>query len=141
MMYNGIGNGMSGGIGGGFNNDLNGSIQKTEKQPAFLEPLKAVINPAWLFVGVLGLAVYAVYAVVKSGKKPEKKSPSNGSATVETTVDDDETDASDPYESMSDEEFQKEMIRQTMSELGKRSGTARARKKQTEKVHGEKHSI
>jgi hypothetical protein len=43
----------------------------------------------------------------------------NGLETVENTV-----------ENMDDEALQKEMIRQTMSELGKRSAAARARKKQ-----------
>lgn len=45
-------------------------------------------------------------------------SSTNGSDTVETTV-----------QNMSDEALKKEMIRQAMSELGKRSAAARARKK------------
>ncbi len=38
-------------------------------------------------------------------------------------------DVSDPYESMSEEELQKELIRQAMSELGKRSAAVRMKKK------------
>ena len=117
-------------------NGINNGIQQTAKQPALLAALAAV-NPAVLAVGVVGVAVFALFT---SGKKDKKKSPpavekasvqqlSNGSVTVQQTVNNGKTDSSDPYESMSEEELQKELIRQAMSELGKRSAAARARKK------------
>ena len=132
MIYNGIGNGMNSGIGGG--------VPQAAKQPSFLAALLSAVDPEWLLIGVGGLALYAIFA---GGKKDKKKSPPavekasvgqlpNGSATAKATaqsaVNKDEVDVSDPYESMSEEELQKELIRQAMSELGKRSAAARARK-------------
>ncbi len=65
-------------------------------------------------------------------KTPVQRLP-NGSATAKATVqpiaNKGKMDVSDPYESMSEEELQKELIRQAMSELGKRSAAVRMKKK------------
>lgn len=53
--------------------------------------------------------------------------------TVETTVDDTVSPAVQELDTlMTDKELKKEMIRQAMSELGKRSAASRAKKKMVE---------
>lgn len=119
-------------------NGINSGVRETAKQPALLAALAAV-NPVVLLVGIAGVAAFALFASAKGGKKskdqplptvekpPLQRLP-NGSrtvnSTVKSTVDSAITNGSGTIKNMSE----KELIRQAMSKLGKRSAAARARK-------------
>ncbi|MBI1216813.1 MAG: hypothetical protein GC185_13490 [Alphaproteobacteria bacterium] len=117
-------------------NGITDGIKETAKQPTVWAIL-ASVNPVALGIGAVGLVAFALYNGAKSGKKPKKQPLPDGSRTVaatvpstaDSTVDNGVADGTDTVESMSEEELQKEIIRQAMSELGKRSAAARARKK------------
>ncbi len=128
-------------------------IKEIAKQPTLLASLIGFINPATI---VPVIAIGAVIVVINGVKKlksenkqllEDKKTPknekpplNNGIATVNPTVQPtveplnptvktySET-ASDTVKNINDEALKKEMIRQAMSELGKRSAKARAKKK------------
>lgn len=87
----------------GLENDIKQLTHKRESQAdSYIEPYKEPLN-----------STVEDYSVDYSYEEQP-----NGIGTVEETV-----------ETMSDEDLKKEMIRQTMSELGKRSAAARARKR------------
>ena len=122
-------------------NGINSGIQQTAKQPTFWAAL-ASINPVVLLVGIAGVAAFTLFGGTKGDKKPQKqKQPlptveiaplqrlPNGSqtvaVTVKPTVDSAITNGSGTVKNMSE----KELIRQAMSKLGKRSAEARAKKR------------
>jgi hypothetical protein len=131
------------------------NVKEVAKQPTLWASMIGFINPVTACIGVAGLVVYAI---IKSASKKEplatvakqlnKPSP-NGSptvkatvpaltksltSTVQSTVNEPLLPYKEPFknELLNDEAHKKEMIRQAMSELGKRSGKARARKREEE---------
>jgi hypothetical protein len=113
-------------------------FKEIAKQPALLASIAGFINPVTACIGIAGLVIYAV---IKSTSKKEPlptaaKPLPNGSPTVKATVPPltklltptVKATVNEPLNN--DEIIKKEMIRQAMSELGKRSGKSRARKRE-----------
>ena len=74
--------------------------------------------------------VISAYQAVNSTVEPTVTQPLN--TTVNNGSNNDTYTAETTVQTMSDEDLKKEMIRQAMSELGKRSAAARAKKKEQE---------
>ncbi len=114
-------------------------LKEAAKQPALLTSLTGALNPAAIItalaVGAVGIAIIAVIKALKNCNYSED----DNLLEVECDGEQDfelynepfptfESNGSNTVEKMSDEELHKEMIRQTMSELGKRSAAKRALK-------------
>ena len=97
------------------------SVKDTARQPALLATILGFINPTVaLPIAAVGIIAFAVIKIFKNDKKEPLPS---GSPTVKSTV---PAIANEP---LNNDLVKKEMIRLTMSELGKKSVAARARKK------------
>jgi hypothetical protein len=132
------------------------NVKEVAKQPALLVPILGFINPTTA-VPILAVGVIAYVAIKIFKKDDNKKEPlltvakplnkplPNDSATVKSTVPPLEkllipivqSTVNEPLpafkepfkgEPLNNDARKKEIIRQAMSELGKRSGKARARK-------------
>ncbi len=134
------------------------NFNEVTKQPVLLASLAGLINPVTivpaLAIGATGILTIAIVKRAFSLKAENQELLENNeileeeleSLTYEAEYEEDQ--GSEPYNepldltvdsgsqavestvaNMSEEELKKEMIRQTMSELGKRSAIARAKKK------------
>lgn len=128
-------------------------MQQAVKQPVLLASLTSLINPATIIpIASVGFASWVVFKVVRSLKGSERLE--SGSEPVKTPIEtvpyrEDEplqtvnptgseqvqpfnepvkSNRSNLYRDLNDEELKREMIRQTMSELGKRSALKRIKK-------------
>lgn len=116
------------------------NFNEATKQPILLTSLASLMNPVAivpaLAIGAVGLATISAIKALKNRNSQEEED------IIEAEYDDEqdyepydeplptvESDGTNAVHNMSDEELQKEMIRQTMSELGKRSALARAKKR------------
>ena len=121
-------------------------FKETAKQPAIWTSLGAFINPITILpaltIGVVGLAIYKVK---KAKKENERLATAN--EALQTELEAVEYEEFEPYdepldngceaveltvEDMDDEALKKELIRQAMSELGKRSAEKRRRLREEE---------
>ncbi|MDP7143524.1 MAG: hypothetical protein QF692_01150 [Alphaproteobacteria bacterium] len=119
-------------------------LNEAAKQPQTMAALAGLLNPATILpaiaIGAVGIAAITAIKALKN------RSNSEDDSILEVEYEDEkdyepyyeplseplptvESNGSNTVENMSDEELQKEMIRQTMSELGKRSAAARRAKK------------
>ena len=128
-------------------------LTEASKQPGLLMTLTSLINPTTMVVGAVGLLAYHLFNNNKEDENPATVKPQQNRAperysqplpqpltnrpeTVEVTVEEPlESTAHEPFQSpeptaqpLTDDQLKAEMIRQTMSELGKRSAAARAKK-------------
>ncbi len=110
-------------------------IKETAKRPELLAAIAPFINPATIVPTIAIGSVFLTAIVVIKKLKSEKNKLLEDKEGLKTEYES-ENDF-EPYvqplneplptvENLSDEALQKEMIRQTMSELGKRSAKARA---------------
>ena len=126
---------------------MHSTINEAAKKPRLWIPFLGAVPPALIPIGIIGgLALAAIMAFrnrkyknqpLPSAKMVLPQPSSNRTVTVHSTagepldltVEDDDLDGSDTVKNISEEEIKQEMIRQTMSELGKRSAQARAKKR------------
>ncbi len=122
-------------------------MKQTTKSPQALALLAGVMsNPLTTIpLGIAAIGVGAlVYSIKKSRGEDEQRVP-NRSEPVQNTLTTVQNEPFEPYNEryeetvhepsgtdqyeMTDEEYKKELVRQAMSELGKKSGEARRRKR------------
>ena len=111
---------------------MHNGVKEAAKQPALWVPIFGLINPVVAGIGIIGLTAYFIIKKINKSapererlltvKEPLNKPLPDSAPTVGATV------AATVHETLNGEEIKKELIRQAMSELGKRSGRARARK-------------
>lgn len=118
------------------------NINEAAKKPALWIPILGFVNPVTaVAIGVIGIITYTAIKIFKKDNNKNERLPTvhhplnNRILTVEPTV---KSTVDKPPNTISNDAEQEdlnipeknEMIRQVMSELGKRSAQARARKRQ-----------
>jgi hypothetical protein len=118
-------------------------IKEVAKQPALLAPLAGLLNPATIIpfvaVGVVAITAFTVTGKLKKNNKrliAKNEELNRDIDTLSMEAEYQEEQGFELYDqplptvgNMDDEALKKEMMRQTMSELGKRSAAKRGNKK------------